>query len=196
MRAKGLVQAIIGGGGFVLEDISANAEMNEIYLAIRPTNREQCRCGICHRKAARYDKGRGRRRWRCLDMGAQKVYVEAEQPRVNCPKHGVVTAAVPWARHGNRFTKGFEDEASWLSVHANRSIVSEFLRVEWHTVHISLYGQPACVQCPCRQFHTRLNSLTMKIAATSPMEMIFSCQIKIELLLFWRIFRVITLDGV
>ena len=71
MRAKGLVQAIIGGGGFVLEDISANAEMNEIYLAIRPTKQEQCRCGICHRKAARYDKGRGRRRWRCLDVGRQ-----------------------------------------------------------------------------------------------------------------------------
>lgn len=30
MRTKGLVQAIIGGGGFVLEDITANAEMNEI----------------------------------------------------------------------------------------------------------------------------------------------------------------------
>lgn len=134
MRAKGLVQAIIGGGGFVLEDITANTEMNEIYLAIRPTKREQCRCGICHRKAARYDKGRGRRRWRCLDVGTQKVYVEAEQPRVNCPKHGVMTAAVPWARHGSRFTKSFEDEAAWLSVHANHSTVSEFLRVEWHTV--------------------------------------------------------------
>lgn len=134
MRAKGLVQAIIGAKGFVLEDITANTEMNEIYLAVRPTRREQCRCGICHRKAAQYDKGRGRRRWRCLDVGAQKVYVEAEQPRVNCPKHGVVTAAVPWARHGSRFTKGFEDEVAWLSVHASRSTVSEFLRVEWHTV--------------------------------------------------------------
>ena len=61
MRAKGLVQAIIGAGGFVLEDVTVNAEMNEIKLAIRPTKREQCRCGICHRKAVRYDKGRGRR---------------------------------------------------------------------------------------------------------------------------------------
>lgn len=134
MRAKGLVQAIIGGGGFVLEDITANTEMNEIYLAIRPTKREQCRCGICHRKAARYDKGRGRRRWRCLDVGAQKVYVEAESPRVCCRKHGVVTAAVPWARHGSRFTKGFEDTVAWLSTHASHSTVSEFMRVEWHTV--------------------------------------------------------------
>lgn len=134
MRAKGLVQTIIGGGGFVLEDSSTNAEMNEIYLAIRPTKQEQCRCGICHRKAMRYDKGRGRRRWRCLDVGAQKVYVEAESPRVCCRKHGVVTAAVPWARHGSRFTKSFEDTAAWLSTHASHSTVSEFMRVEWHTV--------------------------------------------------------------
>ena len=43
MRAKGLVQAIIGAGGFVLEDVTVNPEMNEIKLAIRPTKREQCR---------------------------------------------------------------------------------------------------------------------------------------------------------
>ena len=134
MRAKELVQTIIGAKGFVLEDITVSAEMNEIKLAVRPTRREQCRCGICHRKASRYDQGRGRRRWRCLDVGAQKVYVEAEAPRVRCPKHGVVTAAVPWARHDSRFTKSFEETCAWLSIHASRSTVSEYLRVEWHTV--------------------------------------------------------------
>lgn len=64
MRAKKPVQTIIGSAGFILEDITVNPEMNEINIAVRPTEHEQCRCGICHRKAARYDKGRGRRRWR------------------------------------------------------------------------------------------------------------------------------------
>ena len=105
MRAKGLAQSIIGSQGFVLEDITVDTERNEMKLSVRPTKREQCRSGICHRKAPLYDKGRGKRRWRCLDIGAQKVYVEAESPRVCCRKHGVVTAAVPWARHGSRFTK-------------------------------------------------------------------------------------------
>ena len=54
MRAKKLVQTIIGSAGFVLEDITVNPEMNEINIAVRPTKHEQCRCGICHRKAARY----------------------------------------------------------------------------------------------------------------------------------------------
>ena len=134
MRAKELVQTIIGSKGFVLEDITVDTERNEMKLSVRPTKREQCRCGICHRKAPLYDKGRGKRRWRCLDVGAQKVYVEAESPRVCCRKHGVVTAAVPWARHGSRFTKSFEETAAWLSTHASRSTVSEYMRVEWHTV--------------------------------------------------------------
>lgn len=134
MRAKELVEHIIGGAGFVLKDIISHAEMNEIILSVHPTRREKCRCGICRRKAPLYDKGRGKRRWRCLDMGAEKMYVEAESPRVCCPKHRVVTAAVPWARHGSRFTKSFEETAAWLSVHASRSAVSEFMRVEWHTV--------------------------------------------------------------
>ena len=134
MRAKGLAQSIIGRQGFVLEDITVSAEMNEIKLSVHPTKREKCRCGICHRRAPLYDKGRGKRRWRCLDVGAQRVYVEAESPRICCRKHGVVTAAVPWARHGSRFTKSFEETTVWLSTHASRSTVSEFMRVEWQTV--------------------------------------------------------------
>ena len=72
MRAKELIQAIIRAVGFVLEDVTVNTEMNEISLTIWPTRLEQYRCGICHRKAARYDEGRGRRRWLCLDMGTTK----------------------------------------------------------------------------------------------------------------------------
>lgn len=134
MQAKELVQSIIGSKGFVLEDITIDTEMNEIKLSVRPTKREKGRCGICHRRAPLYDKGRGKRRWRCLDVGAQKVYVEAETPRVCCRKHGVVTAAVPWARHNSRFTRGFEETVAWLCTHTAHSVVSEFMRVEWHTV--------------------------------------------------------------
>jgi len=95
MRTKNLAQLIIGASGFVLEDITMDAETSEITLAVRTSKHESCRCGICRRKAVRYDRGRGMRRWRCLDIGSQKVYIEAEEPRVFCRKHGVVTASVP-----------------------------------------------------------------------------------------------------
>lgn len=134
MTAKKLVQLIIGAAGFVLEAIRIDAEMNKVIFAVHPTRREKCRCGICRRKAKRYDKGRGVRRWRCLDVGPWKTYVEAEEPRVICKEHGVVAAAVPWARHNSRFTKSFEETAAWLAVHCAKSAVAEFMRVEWHTV--------------------------------------------------------------
>ena len=44
-----------------------------------------------------YDQGQGRRRWRALDLGTVQAVLEADAPRVRCPAHGVVAAAVPWA---------------------------------------------------------------------------------------------------
>ncbi len=131
MTAKKLVQHIIGAVGFVLETIQFDTEMNKVIFAVHPTRREKCRCGICHRKAKRYDKGRGKRQWRCLDI---EGYVEADEPRVVCKEHGVVTAAVPWARHNSRFTKSFEETTTWLAIHSAKSVVAQFMRVEWHTV--------------------------------------------------------------
>ena len=51
MRVKELVQSIIGSKGFVLEDITIDTEMK---LSVRPTKREEGRCGICHRRAPLY----------------------------------------------------------------------------------------------------------------------------------------------
>jgi transposase len=63
-----------------------------------------------------------------------RVFLEADAPRVRCPAHGVVVAAVPWARHGAWFTRAFEDTAAWLAVHTSRVAVAELLRVAWRTV--------------------------------------------------------------
>jgi len=76
----------------------------------------------------------GRRRWRALDLGSTKAFLEAEAPRVTCRRHGVVVCAVPWARHGSRFTRAFEDQTAWLSVNTSESAVAELMRVAWRTV--------------------------------------------------------------
>ena len=62
------------------------------------------------------------------------VFIEAEAPRVQCPKHGVVVAAVPWARHGAWFTRPFEDETAWLVAHTDKTTVSTLMRISWRTV--------------------------------------------------------------
>ena len=77
---------------------------DSIVFYVHPTKGEQCRCGICGRKAPYYDAGRGFRLWRATDIGLRKAEICAESYRVNCPEHGVVTAAVPWARHNSRYT--------------------------------------------------------------------------------------------
>ena len=53
---------------------------------------------------------------------------------MSCPEHGVVVAAVPWARPGSRFTAAFEDSVAWLVCHATLSVVAILLRVAWRSV--------------------------------------------------------------
>jgi transposase len=69
-----------------------------------------------------------------LDAGTMRVYVEADAPRVSCAEHGVVVAAVPWARHGSRFRTAFEDTAAWLACHAALTVLAVLLRITWRWV--------------------------------------------------------------
>jgi transposase len=117
----------------VVGDVTAGSE-GEVIIAVRPQWRERNRCGVCRRRCGRYDAGEGRRRWRALDLAATFCFVEADAPRVRCREHGVVVAAVPWARHGSRFTRSFEDQIAWLAVNTSKAAVAELMRVAWRTV--------------------------------------------------------------
>ncbi|MGE9908108.1 helix-turn-helix domain-containing protein [Lachnospiraceae bacterium SGI.231] len=134
MRTKNVIQSLVGTKKMVVKDFFLEAETNAFVIAARPTKTEQCRCSRCHCKAKYYDGGRGARRWRTLDIGSSKAFVEASAPRVCCKKHGVVVADVPLARLNSRFCKAFEEQVTWLVTHTSRSVVSELMRIEWHTV--------------------------------------------------------------
>jgi transposase len=69
-----------------------------------------------------------------LDLGTTQVFLQARTRRVVCAEHGVVVAAVPWARPGSRFTAAFEDTCAWLVCHAALSVVAILLRVAWRSV--------------------------------------------------------------
>jgi transposase len=89
---------------------------------------------VCGRRARGYDRGEGARRWRALDLGSTRAYLEAEAPRVECRQHGVVVARTAWARHGSRFTKAFEQQVAWLATHCSKSAICELMRISWPTV--------------------------------------------------------------
>ena len=76
------------------------------------------------------DQGEGRRRWRALDLGVVRAFLEADAPQV------------PWARHDRGFSRAFEDTAAWLAVHTSRVAVAELLWVAWRTVGRIVAGWP------------------------------------------------------
>ena len=127
--AKGM-----GLAGAVVERVELEGETNTLVVSVRVGWQDRDRCGICRRRAPGFDLGRGRRRWRALDLGTAVTELEADSPRVNCLEHGVVVTWVPWARHGSRFTRAFEDQAAWLTAHAAQSTVATLLRVTWRSM--------------------------------------------------------------
>ena len=133
MRGTRVFAWLLGLGGAVVEQVKIE-EDGAVVVEARPRVRERSRCGLCGRRCPGYDRGEGRRRWRALDLGARKAFVEAEAPRVKCRRHGVVVARVPWARHDSWFTREFEEEAAWLATHCSKSVVCELLRVSWYAV--------------------------------------------------------------
>jgi len=92
----------------------------------------RCPCG--QRSRSRYDTSR--RRWRHLDMGSCRVWLEAEIRRVDCRRCGRVrTEEVPWARPGARHSRDFEDVVAWLVQRTDQTTVSTLLRCSWEAVH-------------------------------------------------------------
>ncbi len=132
MRSGRVFTGLLGLGRAVVEDVVAEDDV--IVVRARPRAGELSRCGVCGRRSPGYDGGEGSRRWRALDLGATRAFVEAQAPRVECRSHGVVVARVPWARHGSRFTRAFEQQVAWLATQCSKSAACELMRVSWYTV--------------------------------------------------------------
>jgi len=105
-----------------------------LVVGVRRRERSVGRCGRCGVRASGYDRGGGVRRWRHLDFGAVRVELVADAPRVNCATHGPTVLAVPWARHGSRFTTAFEDTCVWLAARTAASTVVALMRTSWRAV--------------------------------------------------------------
>src|SRR5512132_1086738 len=117
----------------VVEDVLLDPD-DTIVVSVHPRYSQRDRCPHCRRRCPGYDLGEGRRRWRALDLGTTHCYLEADAPRVECKVHGVVVAAVPWARHDAGFTRSFEDQAAWLAVNTSKTAITLLMRVAWRTV--------------------------------------------------------------
>jgi transposase len=152
VRAARLWARLVGVEGAVIQHVWFDEQAGAVVVTARPRKHLQGRCGVCGRRCPGFDRGEGCRRWRALDLGTVRAFVEADAPRVRCPEHGVVVVAVPWARHGARHPRGFDDAAAWLAVHTSKQAVGQLLRIAWETVGRVVARVAADAEAACDRF--------------------------------------------
>ncbi|WP_068108638.1 ISL3 family transposase [Nocardioides dokdonensis] len=134
MRDATLWRALVGCENTVIEGVDFEQEQQQVTIRVRPVARQRGRCGRCQRPSPGYDAGRGRRHWRALDLGTIRCQLQGDAPRVRCREHGVVVAHLPWARHGARASRAFENQVAWLATQTSKIAVTELMRIAWRTV--------------------------------------------------------------
>jgi transposase len=132
VREDRVLARLVGVERAVVEAVLV--EGDAVVVRVRRRRRDASRCGVCGLRSPGYDRGEGARRWRALDLGATKAFIEAEAPRVECRRHGAVVVRAPWARHESRFTRAFEQQVAWLATHCSKTAVCELMRISWYTV--------------------------------------------------------------
>ena len=104
-------------------------EEKVLVIVVEPDARTRHRCPKCGQrgKVAETDVVR----WRTLDVHGKRTFLEYALPRIRCEQHGKITAAVPWARHDDRFSRPFEEFAAWKAAHMAWTRAEAELRVSW-----------------------------------------------------------------
>jgi len=136
MHTNSLIKRLLKIENIVIEGVYFDDDTEEDICVIQahPLSRDTHRCPICSKRCPGYDSTLRTRRWRSLDFGKQRVYIESKAPRIRRADHGVVVAKVPWARHKSDYTCDFETAVTWFALHTTAQDVAEYFRIEWHTV--------------------------------------------------------------
>jgi transposase len=103
-----------------------------IVVGLRRRRRKLvCPCGWKTRSV----HDRSTRRWRHLDLGGSRLWLEAEIRRLRCRRCGRVrTEEVPWARPGARHSRDFQDVVAWLAQRTDKTTITKLLRCSWEAV--------------------------------------------------------------
>ena len=104
-----------------------------VVVTVRLRRRRRV-CSRCGQTGRLHVHGRRVKRWRHLDLGAQRCIIECELRRLWCRSCGVQFEAVPWARAGSRYTRDFEDVVAWLAQQMAKTPIAGLLRIAWDTV--------------------------------------------------------------
>jgi transposase len=103
-----------------------------LIIVVEPDGQARDRCPVCGQRGKPAEYGTVRRR--TLDVHGKRAFLESRLPRIICGQHGKVTAAVPRARHDDRFSRPVEGFAAWQAAHLPWSRAAAGLRVTWEAL--------------------------------------------------------------
>jgi transposase len=104
MRDVELYQQILGlEEPWSVRDVELNIDEGRVDIHVEHPEGMKWKCPHCERELSCYDHS-PQRTWRHLDTCQLETHLHARIPRVQCPEHGVVQVAVPWAQERGRFT--------------------------------------------------------------------------------------------
>jgi len=139
MKINQFVKTIIGYEKMKVLEFFAEEEAyhgETVFVAyVQLHKKEQYRCPVCGQKCVQYGwQKRRTKRWRALDIGKNRFYVECEVPRCKCPEHGVRTVHIPWAFPDSDYTRAFEMQVAYSAAKLPTNFVARRYRIKWGTV--------------------------------------------------------------
>jgi len=108
-------------------------EPEGLVLDVTPSTRVPICSGCFKRVRAVHDSYEGRR-WRHLDVAGMRLWLRYEIRRVRCGRCGVTVELVPWAEPQSWFTFDFEQHVAYLAQRADKTTISDTMRIAWATV--------------------------------------------------------------
>lgn len=130
MRVTTAFNRLLQLEGASVERVAFAREGIVVGVRLRRRRRVCSRCG----QAVAVTHDTSRRRWRHLDLGGVRCYLEASLRRVRCPDCGVRVEAVPFARAGARHTRAFDALVACLAQQLAKTALARLLRLSWRTV--------------------------------------------------------------
>ena len=106
-----------------------------IEVHARPYKRAAGRCPVCGARRPTYDhQAKEEVAWRANPLNGVPILIMYRPARVECPADGVLTERIPWSDGGSHFTEGFDDEVAFLALTCPKTVVSQFMGINWRTV--------------------------------------------------------------
>lgn len=130
MRVTTAYNRMLGVPGAWVRDVVFGSEGMIVVVALR---RKRPLCSGCGAGGLKV-KDRRVKRWRHLDVGGGRCWIECRLRRLYCPGCGDLPEMVEWARGGARYTRDFDDLTAWLSQQMNQTQVTRLMRIGWETV--------------------------------------------------------------